>query len=209
MPGGAAASRQHLRTHPASALPSRRHQRYANVDESGRVASESECRSCSERGQSHWQACRQLPRLRRDSSRRGPSGPSRPRPRSEARPGIVPDGRQLRDSIYSRITPVPCHHAATIDTPARSSRYGAGATRPADRTTVPTVPDSRTVAWGVRFPAVLGRPEPIPTSVSFPTASTHTSTSTQAQWLQVRVRGGGSAPIPWRRLGWSIRRSRR
>ena len=89
---------------------------------------------------------------------------------------------------------MPCHHAATIDTPAR--RRG---TEPephgCDGTTVPTVPDSRTVAWEVRFSAVLGRAEPIPTSASLPTASTHTSASTQAQWLQVTVRRGLRAPI--------------
>src|SRR5207244_9979954 len=62
----------------------------------------------------------------RDESRRGLSGP---RPRSEARPGIVPrngvpDGRQLRDSIYARVLPVRCHHAATSDTPTRSQGRG-------------------------------------------------------------------------------------
>ena len=50
-------------------------------------------------------------------------------------------------------------------------------------------------AWEVRFSAVLGRAEPIPTSASLPTASTHTSASTQAQWLQVTVRRGLRAPI--------------
>src|SRR5438874_3092609 len=105
-----------------------------------------------------------------------------------------PEGRQLRDSIYARVLPVPCHHAATIDTPAH--RRG---TEPephgCDGTTVPTVPDSRTVAWEDRFSAVLGRAEPIPTSASLPTASTHTSASTQAQWLQATVRRGLRAPI--------------
>src|SRR5206468_3206666 len=76
--------------------------------------------------------------------------------RDRSRETACPEGRQLRDSIYARVLPVPCHHAATIDTPAR--RRG---TEPephgCDGTTVPTVPDSRTVAWEVRFSAVLGR----------------------------------------------------
>src|SRR5947209_1820052 len=62
----------------------------------------------------------------RDESRRGLSGP---RPRSDARPRTsarngVPDGRQLRDSIYARVLPVRCHHAATSDTPTRSEGPG-------------------------------------------------------------------------------------
>src|SRR2546426_4837578 len=68
----------------------------------------------------------------RDESRRGLSGP---RPRSEARPGIVPrngvpDGRQLRDSIYARILPVPYHPAATSDTRQPGPKGAGGAMTP-------------------------------------------------------------------------------
>src|SRR5438128_6175348 len=50
--------------------------------------------------------------------------------KNEARLRIVPretgcpEGQQLRDSIYARVLPVRCHHAATSDTPTRSQGRG-------------------------------------------------------------------------------------
>src|SRR5438876_1101919 len=88
------------------------------VDESGSVVSESECRSCSERGQSHCQACVSFKCC-------SPLVASRTEAdRDEGAETACPEGRQLRDSIYSRVLPVPCHHAATSDTPTRSQGRG-------------------------------------------------------------------------------------
>src|SRR5207237_6229208 len=66
----------------------------------------------------------------RQSTRRRVAGWSRIGGRREAPRGIVPEklgcpeGRQLRDSIYACVLPVPCHHAATSDTPTRYQGRG-------------------------------------------------------------------------------------
>jgi len=78
---------------------------------------------------------------------------------SEARSGIwrkaqrsnhVPEGRQLRDSIHSRVRAVPRHHAATSDTPTKGA--GAAMTR-RDWHRLNFGPGSRAVA----APVVSGR----------------------------------------------------